>query len=243
MSRQKEYVNTAGLRVDGRRPHETRSVDLEFDCSSAADGSCMLTAGKSKVCATIFGPQTADLRQQGKSSEAILTCDVAIAASAGEYRKNAQRKNRHCEDIATAIVQVARSLVISSQYPNSVIHINVEILRLDGNEKTLGINAACLALANARVAMRDVACAFTAGVIENHIVMDLTAEEIRSECPMLSIAFAGHNHEDIIWFEGMARMTPEMLRRIVERAQQSAIGMFKDVERMLREEVVSHTDE
>eukprot|EP00796_Vickermania_ingenoplastis_P005233 gene5233-3747_t len=235
MSRQKEYINTAGLRLDGRRPHETRPVRIQFNCSSAADGSCVLEAGNSKVYATVFGPQTGDARQS-KPDEATITCDVAIAACASDRRRNPQRRNRHCDEIATTVVQVARSLVLLPQYPNSLIHINIEILRLDGDEKTLCLNAACLALANARVAMRDVLCAFTVGVLENQVVVDLTAEEIRSECPLLSVAFAGHNKENMLWFEAVARLAPEMLKKMMERAQECSIALFNDVERALREE-------
>lgn len=235
-------MNAAGLRLDGRRPHETRPVALDLGFSSAADGSCLLTCGQSKVHATVFGPQTADSRLS-RMNEAVLTCDVAIAASAEENRKNPQRKNRHCEEIGASIVRVLRSLVILSQYPNSLIHVNVEFLRLDGDEKTLGINAACLALANARVAMRDVACAFTAGVIDNHVLMDLTAEEMRSECPLLSIAFAGHHNENILWVEEMARVSPQMLKRMMEQAQRCAGAMFRHVEQELREEAAGHAED
>lgn len=237
-------MNAAGLRLDGRRPQEIRTADVQFDCSTAADGSCTLLSGKSKVCATVFGPQTTDMRQQSKSNEVVVTCEVAIAAfAAGEYRRDPQRKTRHCDDIAATIQQVARSLIVLSQYPNSTIHINVEILRLDGNERTLGINAACLALANARVAMRDIVCSFTVGVVENHLLMDLTTEEIRSEMPMLSIALAGHNHEEIVWFEGMARITPAVLQKMIEKAQQSSIKMFNELRKALEIEAKSHEEE
>lgn len=194
----------------------------------------------SKVRATaVFTSTMLDARQPTRASEALLTCEVAVAASATEHRRAPQRRNRHCEDVAAAVVQVMRSVVVLQQYPNSHIHINVEFLHLDGAEKPLAITAASLALANARVAMRDVVCAFTVGVIDQQLLIDLTTEEVRSECPTLSVAFAGHNPENLIWCEALARVAPEMLQRMLDRAQECARGMFLDVERALRDEAAS----
>lgn len=243
MSRRKEYINAAGLRLDGRRPHEIRPLELAFDNITTVDGSCTLRSGKSKVCATVVGPQSADLAQQMNwSHEGMITCNVAVESCTDDVRRHPQRKTRHCEDIAASVIQVMRSVVILSQYPSSLIHIDIEILELDGGEKALAINAACFALINAHVAMQDVVCAFTVGLLDNRVTMDMTLEEIRSDCPLLSIATACHNPKRIVWMESTARTSTATLQRMVEQAQQCSGDQFRAVLPALREEADSVDD-
>lgn len=243
MPRKIDYINTAGLRLDGRRPHEVRPLGITFDYLATVDGSCMVTCGRSKVCATVVGPQNADLPlQMNCSREGLITCNVAVESCADDSRHNPQRKNRHCEDIAASVLQVLRSVVILTQYPNSHIHIDIEILELDGSEKVSAINAACLALVNAHIAMQDVVISFTVGLLDNRVVMDMTREEIRSECPLLSIAIACHNPEKIVWMECTARITTESLERMVQQSQQCVADQFKAMLPALQEETDSVLD-
>lgn len=228
MSRNKEYVNPAGLRLDGRRPLESRHTTIQFGTVSGSDGSCIVEMGSSKVYATVFGPRECASRQEARHDEALLTCDVAIAAFAGENRHNPQRKSKQCEDIAATVVQAARSVVQLSQYPNSQIHIYVEVLQQDGSDKVASINAACLALIDASVAMRDVVCCVNAGLIDNHVLVDLTNEEMRSQCAVISVAFTGHDTSNIIWMETSSRLSQESLALLMEKAQACAAAKFRD---------------
>lgn len=227
MSRQKEYVSPAGLRLDGRRPLEARRMDIAFSTLSGCDGSCDITLGRSKVCASVFGPRESVHRQEAKHDEVIITCEVAVAAFAGEVRRNPQRRGRLSEDISAAVVQVARSVVLLPQYPNSQIHIYLEVLQQDGNEKIACINAACLALVDANVAMRDAVCCTNVGLLDEHVLVDLTNEELRSQCPVIAAAFTGHDTRNIIWLETTSRLPPEAAIRLLKAAEQSATELFK----------------
>ncbi|ORC85212.1 putative exosome complex exonuclease RRP41A [Trypanosoma theileri] len=227
MTANKEYINAAGLRLDGRRPHESRRITLEFGKVSGCDGCCTVTTGLSHVCATVYGPREVTNRLDSKYDETIITCEVAIAAFAGEQRRDPQRKSRMAEEISAAVVEVARSVVLLSQYPNSQIHICVEVLRQDGSDKAACINAACLALVDASVAMRDVVYAQTVGLIDNVDVVDLTTEELRSQCTSLCIAVKGHDTSSIVWMESNSRVSSETIIRLVTMAQKSAQGVFE----------------
>ncbi|RNF14863.1 ribosomal rRNA processing protein 41A [Trypanosoma conorhini] len=226
MSEKKEYINPAGLRLDGRRPQESRRMTLEFGKVLGCDGCCTVTTGLSTVCATVYGPREVTNRLEGKYNEAILTCEVAIAAFAGERRRETQRRSRLSEEIGAAVVEVARSVVLLSQYPNSQIHVCVEVLRQDGSDKAACINAACLALVDASVAMRDVVYAQTVGLINAVAVVDLTTEEMRSQCPVICIAVKGHDPAGIVWMESNCRVAPEVISRLVTVAQKSSQDVF-----------------
>ncbi|KAL7695932.1 exosome complex exonuclease rrp41 [Lotmaria passim] len=236
MSRQKEYVSPAGLRLDGRRPLESRRMEIAFGTLTGCDGSCDIVLGRSKVCATVFGPRESIHKQEAKHDEAIITCEVAVAAFAGENRRNPQRRGRLSEDISAAVLQVARSVVLLPQYPNSQIHLYVEVLQQDGNEKIACINAACLALVDANVAMRDAVCCTSVGLLDDHMLVDLTNEELRSQCPVIAAAFTGHDTQNIIWLETTSRLPPESALRLLKGAEQSAKELFETTVRKALQE-------
>ncbi|KEG12809.1 putative exosome complex exonuclease RRP41A [Trypanosoma grayi] len=226
MSANKEYINPAGLRLDGRRPHESRRIALEFGKVVGCDGCCTVTTGLSNVCATVYGPREVVQRTEGKYNEAVVTCEVAIAAFASEKRRDPNRKSKLSDEISASVLEVVRSIVLLSQYPNSQIHICIEVLRQDGSDKAACINAACLALADASVAMRDVVYAQTVGLIDDAEVVDLTTEEVRSQCPVVCIAVKGHDPSSIVWMESNSRVAAEVITRLVTTAQKSTQGVF-----------------
>nr|CCC93869.1 unnamed protein product [Trypanosoma congolense IL3000] len=232
----KEYVNPAGLRLDGRRPNEPRRLTLEFGKISGCDGCCTLTTGLSHVCATVYGPREVSSRLDGKYNEVTITCDVVVAAFAGERRREHQRRSRLSEEISASVLDVARSVVLLSQYPNSQIHICVELLKQDGNDKAACINAACLALIDASIAMRDVVYALTVGLIDGLEIVDLTTEEIHSQCPTVCIAVQGHDPASIIWMESNSRLAPEVVTKLVNVAQKVSGDVFETVLRRPLEE-------
>lgn len=236
MSRNKEYVSPTGLRLDGRRPLEARKMHVRFGTVANCEGSCTVEVGSSKVCASVFGPRECASTLEGRHDEAILTCGVAVAAFAGLNRRNPQHRSKLYEEIAASVVQVARSVVLLSQFPNSQIRIFVEVLQQDGSEKVACINAACLALIDANVAMRDAVVCVNVGLVDNNTLVDLTSEELRSQCPVLSAAFTGHGDGDFIWVETTSRLSPESVEVLMQQAQRSAASLFdSDLQPVLRE--------
>lgn len=225
MSRHVEYISPAGLRTDGRRPREHRRVNIALGVTPNCDGSCCFTSGGTKVVAHVFGPRElghkADARDQ-----CVITCDVAVTAFAGERRKMAQRKTKQANDLSAAVLDVAQSLVLVGQYPASQIQIYVEVLQHDGSEKAAVINAACLALADASVAMRDVVVALSVGVLDTQVVCDITAAELKSQCPMLTVALRGHKLSSIVWCEMESRVAEPTMDAMFEAAEECAKQIF-----------------
>lgn len=195
MSRKVEYINPAGLRLDGRRGFEHRRMTCDFGTLDNCDGSCVLTSGGTTVLARVQGPRELGrgVAQQDATlaDRVVVTCDVAITAFAGERRRHAAATagSRASEDISRAVQSIAQSLVLTTQYPPSSIHIRIDVLHHDGSEKAAAINAACLALLDASIAIRGIVLATTVGVLDAQLVCDLSATELRSQCPTLTAAF------------------------------------------------------
>ncbi len=229
MSRAVEYVNAAGLRQDGRRPPEHRRISVEFGCVANTDGSCTYISGGTRVVAYVFGPREVAHRGDTCEAQATITCNASIAAFSGENRREMQRFTKYATDLGGAVLQVAKSVVIASQYPGSQIQICVELLQHDGGEKAACINAAMMALIDASVAMHDGIFAVTAGVLDGKTVTDLTGAEIRSQCPLLTLAVKMNQPSAIVLFDFESRASEETLQELVEGATACAVATVQSV--------------
>lgn len=267
MSRAIEYINAANLRLDGRRPHETRRVAINLGGYPEADGSATYAIGGTKVLALVFGPREGNVGRSmgggGSSSlsnatfggssatvgvlsgtseamalEATVACNVAFVAFAGERRRNPASNKKQSQELSATVESVARSVLCLSQYPMSHIHIYIEVLQQDGSEKAACVNAAIMALADASIAMHDSVIAMTAGVIDNKIILDLTNQELRSQCPNLLMVVNSHQTEAIVLFEMDSRVSEEALERMVKEVSVGAKKMYEEaVDPVLRAHV------
>lgn len=52
-----EYVSPEGLRLDGRRPNEARTMNARMGILSNVDGSAIFELGNTRVLATVNGPR------------------------------------------------------------------------------------------------------------------------------------------------------------------------------------------
>lgn len=198
MSRRTQYVDAAGLRADGRRPDEVRSAALEFGTVPDADGSCTFSMGATTVTAYVHGPKHAANRGDVRADEAVLVCNVAHSAVSGERRRQAKRRTRGTDDLSAAVTLALESVTIVEQYPNAMINVFVEVVQGDGNDLAACVNAACCALADANVAMRDLVVAVNAGVVDGKVLVDLTSHELRSNCPTLQLGILAHDPAAIV---------------------------------------------
>lgn len=246
MSRKVEYINPAGLRLDGRRGFEHRRVTCDFGTLDNCDGSCVLTSGGTTVLARVQGPKELGrgVAQQDATlaDRVVVTCDVAITAFAGERRRQvaATAGSRASEDISRTVQSIAQSLILASQYPPSNIHIRIDVLHHDGSEKATAINAACLALLDASIAIRGIVLATTVGVLDSQIVCDLSATEIRSQCPTLSAAFLvtavgsssppnGNDGANVSYLELNSRVSDAALDDMMREASACAHNLHKAI--------------
>ena len=224
MSRNIEYINSANLRLDGRRVGENRKVVYELGTMSESDGSCMYACGGTKVLAMVYGPRDASSQSHmmaggsaggGAAGEATIGCDVALVAFSGERRRNPQRRNKLAQELSSMVERVIKSVLLPAQYPNSHIQVYVEILQQDGSEEAACINAAMLALNDARIAMVDSAVALTAGVLDGKVLLDLTQAEIKSQCPRATVVVKAHRPDSIVYMEMDSRVSEELLEQLV----------------------------
>ena len=91
-------------------------------------------------------------------------------------------------EAAAFIRQTFEPVVILTTYPRSEIEIFIQIIQLDGGALSAAINAACLALVDAGIAMYDFVVSCAAGFANDTAMLDLNYIEESAETPSLCIA-------------------------------------------------------
>lgn len=161
------YLNASGLRVDGRRPGETRAIRASIGTTQGAggggvhgrpvDGSAYLEMGNTKVLACVYGPSEILGAQKfdAPRDRAILRCRYTTAPFARSVHRRQRRGDKRAVAAASTLQKAFEATVQLQLYPNSQIEIAVQVLQADGGELAACVNASTLALIDAGVAMDD----------------------------------------------------------------------------------------
>uniref|UniRef100_A0A7S1XQ04 Uncharacterized protein n=1 Tax=Phaeomonas parva TaxID=124430 RepID=A0A7S1XQ04_9STRA len=189
MAFRNDFLGTAGLRVDGRRPRELRRLQVTMGTSThEVDGSAYFEMGQTKVLACVVGPREPTQRSRVDMDKAFVSCDLRVAPFAGTDRKVRYGGDRKLTEARSAIQRLFESVIMLHLYPRAQIDIIVQVLQMDGSPLCACVNAASLALIDAGVAMQDTVTACTAGYLDGTVVIDMNYLEMSSETPEMSVA-------------------------------------------------------
>eukprot|EP00440_Ansanella_granifera_P017388 gb/GFBE01018886.1/.p1 GENE.gb/GFBE01018886.1/~~gb/GFBE01018886.1/.p1 ORF type:complete len:307 (+),score=65.26 gb/GFBE01018886.1/:1-921(+) len=142
-------------RPGGRRAEETRPCNLRVGAVPNAAGSSYLEQGKTKIIASVYGPrQAADRDKQQARAEGVLTVDVQFAPFCA--REISREENEKRSVLYNSILQsTLESVVLLERYAKTAFDVTLLVLEDDGAVLTASLAAATLALADAKVEMRD----------------------------------------------------------------------------------------
>jgi len=192
----RELLSSSGLRLDGRRWAELRSVIVQCGVISSAvsgvDGSCSYQQGNTLVLAAVFGPREVTAGMSGGSigsdsgvdGSARVSVHVTHTAFAGSIRREQRRSDKRIAEMSSVIRQSVSAAILTHLFPNSSIHIALTVLADDGGLLPATLNAATLALLHAGIAMRDIPVAVSiACVPATHTSQPHTASHSPSSQP------------------------------------------------------------
>jgi exosome complex component RRP41 len=172
MSEKIRLINEDGLRVDGRRPRDPRSIKMEICVLSNADGSAYIEQGRNKILAAVYGPREVHPRHLALPDRALLRCRYHMAPFSVEERKSPAPSRREIE-LSKVIKEALEPAIFLEKFPRTSIDIFIEVLQADGGTRCAGTTVAALALADAGIPMRDLVVACAAGKVDGVLVLDL----------------------------------------------------------------------
>ena len=174
--RPEKFFDETGRRLDGRLPDEMRPVDIKVGVLSNADGSALVSYGKTKVIAAVYGPREPPQRYTLLPDRASLFVRYHMAPFSTEERKSPAPTRREIE-LSKVIREALEPVVLTELFPRTAIEVYVEVLQSDGGTRTASITAASVALADAGIPMRALVGGVAIGKVDNVVVLDLNEVE------------------------------------------------------------------
>lgn len=171
-----KLIDKKGMRLDGRKFDELRTVKMEVGILPNADGSAYLEQGKNKILVGVYGPKEAHPRHIAQQDRAVIQCRYHMAPFSVDERKSPAPSRRDVE-LSKVIRESLEPAVFLEYYPRTAIQVYIEVLQADGGTRCAGITVAALALADAGIPMRDLVVACAAGKADGKLIVDLMDAE------------------------------------------------------------------
>jgi exosome complex component RRP41 len=188
-----KLIDKKGLRVDGRKPEDLRSIKIEVGILSNADGSAYIEQGKNKILAAVFGPKEMHPKHLALPDRMVIRCRYHMAPFSVQERKSPAPSRREIE-LSKVIREALEPAIFIEHYPRTGIDIFIEVLQADGSTRCASITAASVALADAGIPMRDLVAACSAGKVDDTIVLDLMDTEDKMGEADVPVAFMSNQN-------------------------------------------------
>jgi exosome complex component RRP41 len=226
-------LSPEGLRIDGRKLDELRTMRMQVGALHNADGSAFVEWGANKVMAAVYGPREVHPRHLQQNNKAVIQCKYNMAAFSVDERKR-PGLDRRSQEISKVIGEAFESVVFAEEYPRTSIDIYIEVLQANAGTRCAGLVAASLALADAGIPMVDLLPAVAVGKIAGKIALDLKKEEDNfgdADLPMALVPQSGR----LVLIQMEGHMTEEELSQALELGVQGCREIYEKMKQALRE--------
>ncbi|SIO19525.1 ribonuclease PH [Agromyces cerinus] len=196
---------TTIIRADGRTADQLREVTIERGWSEHAEGSALISFGKTKVLCTASFTNGVPRWMNGKG-KGWVTAEYSMLPRATNTRNDREavkgRIGGRTHEISRLIGRSLRAVVDMKGLGENTIQIDCDVLQADGGTRTAAITGAFVALADAIEWARDkkfvgqraqplidTVSAVSVGIIDGTPMLDLAyVEDVRAETDMNVVA-------------------------------------------------------
>lgn len=221
----------AARRHDGRRAGELRPVRISPGFVGAADGSCLMEMGGTRViCTASFTEGVPEWR--GGSGLGWVTAEYGMLPASTGSRKPRPgcRPDSRSVEIQRIIGRVLRNVVRLEKLGENTICLDCDVLEADGGTRTAAITGAYVALASAvhkaassglcgRGTLRGAVAAVSVGILDARAVLDMDyAEDAAAEVDMNVAMTAGGKFVEIQGSSERGPFDREQLGRMLRLA-------------------------
>jgi len=225
MMKTDEKMIVNGKRLDGRKPDEMREIKMEVGVIPNADGSAMVSFGKTTAIAAVYGPRKLFPRHKQKSDTGIVQYNYDMATFSVDERKRPGPGRRETEISKVSRLALEPVLFLKG-FPKTTVDVFIEIIEADGSTRVAAINAASLSLADAGIPMRDLIVGLSGGMIDGVPVIDLCGKEDNYCDADVPIAFLPNKNE-ITLLQMDGRLTPKETKTIVRNVLHVGKEVYK----------------
>lgn len=137
--------------------------------------------------------------------------------------------------MSTNLKELLENIIVTDALTaGTVLDAYIELIQDDGSSYSACINALTLALADARIPIRDYVVSCTATITNSLPMIDINAQE-RGSSPELTIAITAKNNQIIVLEQ--ANLMPSMyLKDVVEEGVKGCQKVYRFIEEAVRQQ-------
>jgi ribonuclease PH len=175
-------------RNDGRAPEEPRPLRLERGVAEYAEGSCLITVGRTRVLCTATVEEGVPPWRKGRG-EGWVTAEYSMLPRATNTRTRRERGQvgGRTQEIQRLIGRSLRACVDMAALGERQITVDCDVLQADGGTRTASITGGAVALFDAcrwvserhgiESPFREFVAAVSAGLVDGRLLLDLDYSE------------------------------------------------------------------
>jgi len=226
-------------RPDGRKDNELRKMSAKVGVIPNADGSAMFSFGNTVAIAAVYGPRLLHPQHKQNPATGISRVNYDLLSFSVSDRKK-PGPNRRAQEISKVTEWALLPALDLTEFPNTVVDVQIYIIQADAGTRTAGINAASLALAQAGIPMRDLVCSVAVGKQDKELIVDLTKEEEDFEEGLGATDFAVAkiaNSDEYTLLQLDGNIQPEVVNKILKLADDSVQEIYEFQKKTLKESI------
>jgi ribonuclease PH len=177
-----------GTRNDGRTLNQLRPLHFQRGFLEYAEGSCLVSFGKTKVICTASVEDKVPPFLHG-SGQGWVTAEYAMLPKSTLQRTSRDRnRSGRAQEISRLIGRSLRSVIDMKKLGERTIYIDCDVIQADGGTRTASISGAAVALYDAlnfmknanlveSIPMTGMIAAVSVGLVEGEVMLDLDYSE------------------------------------------------------------------
>src|SRR5262252_290807 len=174
----------AFVRHDGRTPREMRGFKVRRGVASHAEGSAMVTMGRTRVLCTASVEDRVPGWLRGQQRGWVTAEYGMLPRATGERTPRSSQTGGRAQEIQRLIGRSLRAITDLTAFGERLITVDCDVLEADGGTRTAAINGALVALHDAFVTLsnrgfltgpplRDAVAAVSVGLVDGAPRLDL----------------------------------------------------------------------
>ncbi len=201
---------TKAKRSHGRAAAQLRPVKVEVDFIPTAQGSCLISFGKTRVICTASIVPDVPPWLEGKG-QGWMTAEYGMLPASTPTRKGRPiaKPDGRSTEIQRIIGRVLRSVVRMEKLGENTIYLDCDVITADGGTRTAAITGAWIALARALTKARaqgkapagvlsGSVSAVSVGIVDGRCLLDLDyPEDSRAEVDMNVAVTSGGKYVEV----------------------------------------------
>jgi len=229
-------------RPSGRAPDEMRPIGFDLGAAPFAEGSCLVTAGATRILCTATVEDGVPPWRQGRGGWVTAEYAMLPRATLERTRRERSGPRGRTQEIQRLIGRSLRAATDLGSLGDRTVTIDCDVLSADGGTRTASITGACLALWQATQGLvqggemeagplRQLVAAVSVGIVGGQAWLDLDyAEDSTADVDFNVVAL-----EDglLVEVQGTAEGAPfrrEEMREVMDLAEKG-IGRLLELQR------------